>query len=69
MKRLIKVVKRNKELGVQVPAEALFVGSRARWSKGIRSWVAESQQRKRVKTLASFDSLFKTELPTTDNAQ
>jgi hypothetical protein len=69
MKRLVKVVKRKQRVGAQVPAKVLFVGSRTRWSKGIGSWVAEFRQREQAKSLPAFDSLFKNELPNTDNAE
>ena len=67
MKRSVKVVKKPKRPSVQLPAKVDIVGSRDRLSQGIKSWVTEFRQRDETKSFPPFDSLFKKELPNTDN--
>ncbi|MCM3870481.1 MAG: hypothetical protein ND895_07310 [Pyrinomonadaceae bacterium] len=66
--RSVKLIKNaeGKEPENQVDAEP--PADPNKWSTEVRSWVAELRQDRRVESLPAFESLFKDELPESEQA-
>ena len=59
MKTLVKLIKRQERIPLRTRAMVPLAAGPNRWSKSVRSWVVEFQQRDRSESLPAFDSLFK----------
>jgi hypothetical protein len=57
-KRSVKLIKRHKRVPRRGPKIEVAVGPN-KWSKSVRSWVVEFQEKDREEVLPAFDSLFK----------
>jgi hypothetical protein len=63
----VKLIKRHERIVRRPSIVKLAVGPK-RWSSAVRSWIVDFQERDRSETLPAFDSLFKDDLPLTENA-
>ena len=61
--RPIKLIKNEERKEAEIQAEVESAADSNKWSKEVRSWVAETQQNRYVESLQAFDSLFKDEPP------
>lgn len=57
--RSVKVIKNGERIDPAMHAEVESATGPNRWSKSVRSWVVEFQERDRGESLPAFDSLFK----------
>jgi hypothetical protein len=66
-KRPVKLIKRKERAPRRGASVKPAVGPN-KWSKSVRSWVVESQERDRTESLPTFDSLFNDGLPQPEGA-
>ncbi|HEX3084679.1 MAG TPA: hypothetical protein VHP99_09175 [Pyrinomonadaceae bacterium] len=59
-RQLIKIIKKAKPGARTVATESDNTVDPNKWSRAVRSWVAEFQQNARTETLPAFDRLFQT---------
>jgi|RhiMethySRZTD1v2_1073278.scaffolds.fasta_scaffold52162_3 hypothetical protein len=59
-KQLIKIIKKAKTQPRIVSTESSNTVDATKWSRAVRSWVAEFQQNAKSESLPAFDSLFQT---------
>jgi hypothetical protein len=64
--RSVKLIKSGQ--GTRIRLRAASTGPN-RWSRAVRSWVVEFQERDRHETLPAFDSLFKDDLSDPENTK
>jgi hypothetical protein len=57
-KTLIRIVKKAQRDQSESPSETPFVSDSNRWSKAVRSWVAEFRKNGDDRSAAAFDQLF-----------
>jgi hypothetical protein len=57
--RAVKLIKNGERKGPEIQAAVESAVDPNRWSKSVRSWVVEFQERDRGESLPAFDSLFK----------
>jgi len=57
--RSVKLIKNGEPEVPELQAEVESTVGTNRWSKSVRSWIAEFQKRDRSESLPAFDSLFK----------
>ena len=57
--RAVKLIKNGKHKDPEVQPAVESAVDPNRWSKSVRSWVVEFQERDRGESLPAFDSLFK----------
>jgi hypothetical protein len=57
--RAVKLIKNGERKGPEIQAAVESSVDPNRWSKSVRSWVVEFQERDRGESLPAFDSLFK----------
>jgi hypothetical protein len=59
-RQLIKIIKKAKPQPRMVSTESSNTVDSTKWSRVVRSWVAEFQQNAKSESLPAFDSLFQT---------
>jgi len=59
-RQLIRIIKKAKPEPRTVSTESVNTVDPNKWSRAVRSWVAEFQHNARTETLPAFDSLFQT---------
>ena len=64
----VKLIKRHERI-FRRPSIVKLVTGPNRWSRAVRSWVVDFQERDRTETLPAFDSLFKDDLPHPENIE
>ncbi len=62
MNKSVKIIKQQKQDQSRTAMVEVATGPN-RWSKSVRSWVAEFQDKDRTEPLPAFDSLFKDSQP------
>ena len=67
-KPTVKVIKNGKAKAPAIPADVESTPSTNRWSRAVRSWVAEFLDHDRSERLPDFESLFK-DAPTSSNPE
>jgi len=67
-KRAVKLIKRDERIPRQRRGEIQIAAGPNKWSRSVRSWVVEFQEKDRSETLPAFDSLFRDPLFETAHA-
>jgi hypothetical protein len=67
-KRAVKLIKRHERIPRQHRGEVQLAVGPNKWSKSVRSWVVEFQEKDRSESLPAFDSLFRDALPQVGHA-
>lgn len=61
--RSVKVIKHGESKDLEIEAEIEAAAGPNMWSRAVRSWVVEFQERDRGESLPVFNSLFKDAIP------
>lgn len=62
-KRPVKLIKNEERREPAILAAVESAADSNKWSKEVRSWVAETQKNRHVESFQAFESLFKDEAP------
>lgn len=59
MTGIVKLIKKSARVTHEEPAPKPFVRKEHHWSKAVKSWVEEFQERTRTQSPPAFDRIFK----------